>query len=326
MRDEMKGTVVSLPNAKQTWETKIFSAFSEGNDVKVLQMIQEFYQLHKKKNTLQLLASLCHYHLGEEEEAQQFVLEINQIPTIPSKNELYMLYTVIFDDEDFWPWYEWIFSSCQDDKMAVWLAEWLTQLTPPRYKILRNVNQLQPKITLFVEQFSRIFLQYDDVGMQLAWLKNGQSWEKGDFFFEACQNFFMKDTAHPFVQTLLLQQLKFEKVTYYFQVKKEDKIGEFDLEKTDFPLHSLNERKMIREIQNYEAKNVSYAQQMLRVFQQYVMYFYPFVTEYPACFIDVLVRYTNEIFGQRVNIQALTDEEYQIYEAFIRANQPIFSS
>lgn len=321
----MKAKIIPFPNAKKKWETDIFSAFSKGDDVSTLRLIEIFHQLYGKKSTFHLLASLCHYHLGEEDEALQFILDLKQIRTEPSKNELYGLYTMIFNDSDFWLWHEWIVSMDKDVEMKVWLQEWLAQITPPRYKILRNVEELLPKVSPFVEQFNQIFLQNDDVGMQLAWLKSEQTWEKSEFFFESCQAFFLKESAHPFIQTLLLQQLKFEQVSYYFQIKKSNRQGDFDIEKIDFPLFSLNERKMIQEIQSYEAKNISYAQQMLRAYQQYVMYFYPFVNEYIDTFIEILVRYTNEIFGQKVNQKTLTDEEYLVYQELIQANQPIFS-
>lgn len=323
---KMKNKVIPFPNIKRKWEMRIYEAFSSEGDVITLRYIEQFHQLYAQKITFQLLASLCHYHLGEEDEGIEILEKVMESQATASKEELYAFYVLISEDGDFWAWREWIVSYYRKLNKHLWLKEWLEGFQPPSYMLLRNVvDHQQVKLTPFLQRFVYTFHNNYDFEMQLLWLQSQEKWEKTDAFFDACQVFLSNEQAHPFIQTLLLQQLKFEGVCETFYVCKNGHAEDINLSKVDYPLFSLNERKMIHEIQAYEVNNVSYADQMLRIYQQYVMVYYPFVTEYSSVFFPVLVQYTDHIFGKFIDLNLLTEEEHTIFSDIHQANQSMLS-
>ena len=72
----MKNKVILFPNMQSKWKTKIFEIFMHQGDVATLYEIERFHRLHGEKNIFLLLASLCYYHLGEQEEGEYILQKL----------------------------------------------------------------------------------------------------------------------------------------------------------------------------------------------------------------------------------------------------------
>ena len=324
MENRMKNKVILFPNMQSKWKTKIFEIFMHQGDVATLYEIERFHRLHGEKNIFLLLASLCYYHLGEQEEGEYILQKLLCQKKLAPRKELYALFVFISKDVDFWAWRQWCMKFCYKEAKGSCLQSWLEEFQPARYQLLSESLEQKKSFSTFVQRFLHVFHDNNDFETQLVWLQGQEEWEKSKAFVKACQVFLSNSDAHPLIQTLLLQQLKFENIDAHFLVCKNGHAKPIDLSKIDYPFHSFHERQMIHKIQSYEKNDVTYAEQMLKIYQQYIMVHYPFIPKYSEAFFQALILYTDSLFGKTIDLQYCTEEEKQVFSSLSQANVSIF--